>query len=73
MFSSTTNSCDTYQDSYIAISTEGIVVDHCSVDADVSDWMLKNVGHFFLITSTAQAHQMLGFPLPEGDVDVMLL
>lgn len=61
------------QDSYIAINEEGIVVDQCPADADVSTWMESHVQHHFLITSTAQAIRMLGQPLPEGDVEVMLL
>ncbi len=62
------------QDSYIAINEEGIVIDQCSTEADVSVWMESHTQHRLLITSTAQAIRMLGQPLPdEGDVEVMLL
>ncbi|MEH6577022.1 MAG: hypothetical protein V7731_08070 [Amphritea sp.] len=61
------------QDSYIAINQEGLVADQCPLSADVFLWMQKHTEHHFLITSIAQALSMIGKPLPEGDIDVMLL
>ncbi|MBR9865874.1 MAG: hypothetical protein GYB18_02030 [Oceanospirillales bacterium] len=73
MYNSKSNSGDTYQDSYIAVTNKGVVVDHCPTNADVSTWMAKHIEHQFLITSTVQAMKMLGQPLPGGDVQVILL
>ncbi len=69
----TSNIINPEQDSYIAINEEGIVVDQCPTDMDVAAWMGSHTQHHLLITSTTQAIRMLGQPLPEGDVEVMLL
>lgn len=61
------------QDSYIAITEEGIVAAQCPADANLIPWMAHYPDHHFLITSTAQAINMIGKPLPDGDVEVMLL
>lgn len=61
------------QDSFIAINEEAIVVDSCSTDGDVINWMEKHTGNHFLITSSSIAVDLIGHPLPDGDVEVMLL
>ena len=61
------------QDSYIAINQEGIVVDQCPTAADVFSWMGEYTEHHFLITSTIMALSMIGKPLPDGDIEVLLL
>lgn len=61
------------QDSYIAINVEGIIVGHCPTDAEIAPWLECHAEYHLLITSTAMATSMLGKPLPDGDIDVVLL
>lgn len=65
--------CRSDQDSYIAITEERIVAAQCPADADLIPWMAHYPDHHFLITSTAQAMNMIGKPLPDGNIEVMLL
>ena len=60
------------QDSYIAINSEGIVIDQCSTDGEVDKWMKKHVDHRLLITSTNAAIQMLGKIIPVNDRDILM-
>ena len=78
MSSLSTEQLDLYKstatlDSYIAINRKGIVVDLCPANADVVRWMEGYTKHHFLITSTLLAVELVGKPLPDGEVDVMLL
>lgn len=61
------------QDSFIAINQQRIVVSRCPADSDVALWMEKHINHHFLITSATQALSMIGKPLPEDEINVMLL
>jgi len=73
--SNAAESCDygPDQDSYIAITEEGIVAAQYPADADLIPWMAHYPNHHFLITSTAIAINLIGKRLPDGDIEVMLL
>lgn len=63
----------TDQDSFISIDEKGVVIDLCPSNGNVIDWMGKYRNHHFLITSSSTATSLIGKPLPDGDIDVMLL
>lgn len=61
----------TDQDSFISINEKGVVVDLCPSNGNVVDWMEKHTGNHFLITSSSIAVDLIGHPLPDGDVTLL--
>jgi len=65
-------SCGPDQDSYIAITEDGIVAAQYQADADLIPWIAHYPDHHFLITSTAIATNLIGKHLPDDDFEAML-
>lgn len=59
--------------SYIAIDTNGTVVDYCPMDSNPIPWMRRYPHHRLLITDTATAAGLVGLPLTPDNNDLIKL